>query len=303
MKIQKPYLLFDAGGTLVFPDQNYLKREAAKHDIHLNDRQLYEGYYQLIYRLDVRARSKRHRLPRVPWPKGYAHALLDTLGLSTPAAEAVAAAARVQHRCRNLWTFTFDWVAAVLADLAGRDYRMSILSNSDGRTRDVFKDLGLDGFFERIFDSTEMGIAKPNGNVFKRALADLEMEPAEVLYIGDMYEVDVRGANRAGIGAIHLDPLHLYDTTEWPGEHIEDIRGLPSWLETYEQAPSKCHLFPVGLARHRRGALRGEPINRPHHSSDGWTRSSHSMSYRVTDLSASLSPIAGYGPPTKYISV
>ena len=53
--------------------------------------------------------------------------------------------------------------------------------------------------FEKIFDSQKIGIEKPDPEIFQEVLKELELSPSQVIYIGDYYEVDVKGANRAGI--------------------------------------------------------------------------------------------------------
>ncbi len=243
----KPYLLFDAGGTLVFPDQTFLIQQARKHGIVLTHEQLFSGYYQVIYRLDCRFRNEND-FPDDSWPENYAYTLFEALGLVTPSTRAVAKAFKARHRCKNLWAFTFDWVRETLSILYAQGYRMSVLSNSDGRTAKVFDDLGLTHYFEYIFDSQRLGIEKPDPAIFEWALRELNLATSDALYIGDVFEVDVRGANQAGLGALHLDPLGLY--TDWPGVRIADISDLPRWLAGYIAHPRLFDLFPIRSLDH-----------------------------------------------------
>ncbi len=50
--VSKPYLLFDAGGTLVFSDQFFLSAAARMHGTELAHELLFKAYYELIYTLD-----------------------------------------------------------------------------------------------------------------------------------------------------------------------------------------------------------------------------------------------------------
>jgi HAD superfamily hydrolase (TIGR01549 family) len=239
----KPYLLFDAGGTLVFPDQLFLIQLAQKYGVELTEEQLFSGYYRLIHRLDQKARVQG-KLPCDPWlPEGYAYTLFETLDRINTATIAVAQDAETRHHQESLWTFTFKWVPEVLSHLAVQGYRMSVVSNSNGDTDEVFCSLGLAQYFEGIFSSHELGIEKPDPAIFGSVLNKLDLLPADVLYIGDIFEVDVRGANQAGIGALHLDPLGLYDN--YPGVHLPDVRHLPGWLARYAAAPFDFDLFPI----------------------------------------------------------
>ncbi len=253
-----PYLLLDAGGTLVFPDQNYLIAEARKRAIELTATQLYDGFYRLIYTLDCHARGNGG-YPKNPWPQGYAHELFRTLGMVNSDTQAISQIADKHHKRVSLWTFTFDWIRTTLSRLACQGFRMSVISNSDGRTDSILNQLGLRAYFESVFDSHTMGIEKPAPAIFERALLSLKLQPDEALYVGDVYGVDVLGANRAGLGAVHLDPLNLY--TDWPGVHLPDIRNLPSWLAQYISNPPGFDLFPCREVNHESAAHPATPSN------------------------------------------
>jgi putative hydrolase of the HAD superfamily len=249
--LNRLYLLLDAGGTLVFPDQDYLIEEARKRAIELTATQLYEGFYRLIYAKDSHARGNGG-FPSPPWPQGYAHELFRMLGMVNSETQAISQVADDHHRQLGLWTFTFDWIRTTLSCLASQGFRMSVISNSNGRTNRVLKQLGLRDFFEDVFESYTIGIEKPNPAIFEKALFDLKLQPADALYVGDVFEVDVRGANRAGLRAVHLDPLNLY--TDWPGVHLPDIRSLPSWLAQYMANPLGFDLFPCREVNHESAA-------------------------------------------------
>jgi phosphoglycolate phosphatase-like HAD superfamily hydrolase len=147
-----------------------------------------------------------------------------------------------------LWTFTFKWVREALSCLATQGYRMSVISNSDGRTAQVFCDLRLAHYFEHIFDSKTLGVEKPDPAIFEVALNKLNVAPADVLYIGDIFYVDVLGANQAGLGGLHLDPLRLY--RGWPGVHLRDVRDLPGWLGNHYVHSLDLDLFPLWNPRY-----------------------------------------------------
>jgi putative hydrolase of the HAD superfamily len=252
----KPYLLFDAGGTLVFPDQRFLAQQAQAYGIELNDEQLFNGYYHLIYASDCEARRSGSFLCN-DWPQDYARDLLESLGIDSTIVKAINRAVHALCQKRSLWTFTFPWIPETLDHLTAQGYRMSVISNSNGYAVRTLSDVGLARYFDCIFDSTELGVAKPDPGIFEKALHELKLRPADALYIGDIFEVDVRGANAAGIGAVHLDPLGLY--AKWPGVHLPDIRFLPDWLAKYADDPSRFDLFP--FRRQTRANVQFEQLN------------------------------------------
>ena len=227
----KPYLLFDAGGTLVFPDQGFLVEIAREYDIELNDTQLFNGYYSLIHNLDRQA-NKYGYFSRNPWPNGYTYSLLRTIGVQEPKARIIGEIANRRHEVKSLWTFTFSWVYEILTYLKDEGYRMSVISNSDGRIGQVLKDLALDRYFEEVFASGTLGVEKTDAAIYEIALDRLKISPIDALYIGDVFTVDIKGANLVGMGAIHIDPLGLYASC--PGVHLENITCLGRWLPIYE---------------------------------------------------------------------
>lgn len=233
--------MFDAGGTLIFPDQDFLIQEALAHGVELTHAQLYVGYYRLIHRLDCQARA-RGRFPDLSWPRGYASDLFETLDMVDASTQAIARAADSREK-ESLWAFTFDWVRVTLSQLKKQGHRMSVISNSNGYTGEMFSNLGLADHFDGIFTSAKLGSEKPSPDIFKQVLHELNLQPTDALYIGDVFEVDVVGANRAGLGAVHLDPLGLY--ADRPGVHLHSVAELPNWLEQYAATPEAFDLFPT----------------------------------------------------------
>jgi FMN phosphatase YigB (HAD superfamily) len=65
-------------------------------------------------------------------------------------------------------------------------------------------------YFDVLIDSKLVGFEKPDPRIFQPALAGLGVAPEEALYVGDLYEVDVIGARRAGMAAVLLDPGGLH---------------------------------------------------------------------------------------------
>ena len=224
--MKQPYLLFDGGGSLVFPHQIVLARIADEFGQPTCAEQVFALYCQIIYEIDAYA-DEHGALPE-PFPKGYAWEFYRRLGLCGENLVMAAEKINTYNREHNLWAYTFPWVRPALEQLAQQGYRMAVISNSDGRVAQIFHELALGNFFERVFDSHILQVEKPHPRIFEIALEELNLNPADAIYIGDVFHIDVVGANRAGLAAIHLDPLGLYDG--WPGVHIPDITHLSDWL-------------------------------------------------------------------------
>ena len=73
---------------------------------------------------------------------------------------------------------------------------------------------GLTGYFDPLLISEEVGVAKPDARIFEMALDQLEMRPADVLYVGDSISHDRAGCTRAGIDFCHYCPGYVGDDNQ-----------------------------------------------------------------------------------------
>jgi putative hydrolase of the HAD superfamily len=95
-------------------------------------------------------------------------------------------------------------VPAVL-ELLAQTWRLAVVSNFDGRLRDILRGCELLGHFEQIVISSEVGADKPNPAVFREALKRLGVEPEEALHVGDDPQLDWAAAKTVGIASFHLE--------------------------------------------------------------------------------------------------
>lgn len=86
-------------------------------------------------------------------------------------------------------------------------YRMFILSNG-------FKELqsrkmhsaGIDKYFDGLILSEDIGVNKPNRELYDHALQKIGSTLEESLMIGDMFETDIAGAANIGMEQIYYNP-------------------------------------------------------------------------------------------------
>lgn len=81
---------------------------------------------------------------------------------------------------------------------------LGIVSNFDSRIHTVLDTLGLSKFFSSVTISTEVGVAKPNLQIFAAALQKHNCLPEAAWHIGDSYREDYEGAKAAGLRGIWL---------------------------------------------------------------------------------------------------
>jgi putative hydrolase of the HAD superfamily len=130
------------------------------------------------------------------------------------------------HREKHLWASVKAGTSEALEALRAAGYRLAVISNSDGRAVEGLAAAGLLAHFEAVIDSELVGCEKPDPRIFLTALERMGLSPAEALYVGDIYEVDVVGARRAGLDVILLDPLGNH-----PGRDVRVARSLREVVE------------------------------------------------------------------------
>lgn len=89
-----------------------------------------------------------------------------------------------------------------LAALQGLGLRLAVVSNFDRRLETLLADLGLTPWLDTIVCSARTGHAKPDPRIFHAALARLGVSGADTLHVGDDPDLDLAGAQAAGLDAV-----------------------------------------------------------------------------------------------------
>ncbi len=100
----------------------------------------------------------------------------------------------------------FPDAAPALAALRSKGCRLGVVSNWDVSLHAVLRATGLAERVDVVLTSAQEGVAKPDPEIFVRALARLGgVEPQAALHVGDELGSDVRGALAAGLAAVLID--------------------------------------------------------------------------------------------------
>jgi FMN phosphatase YigB (HAD superfamily) len=111
----------------------------------------------------------------------------------------------------------------------GGNYSTAVISNADGKIEEVLRRRGIADCFKSITDSGIVGQEKPHPAVLQAALRAMHAQPAQSLYVGDVYSVDYVGARNAGMQAILFDVAGAYRDRDV--ERVESLAELESWLK------------------------------------------------------------------------
>jgi putative hydrolase of the HAD superfamily len=115
-------------------------------------------------------------------------------------------AAYLEHY-RAGWSAFEDVVPALAALAAARPgLPLGIVTNGEGEPqRAKLAAIGLTDRFGVFVASAEVGMRKPDADIFLHACERLGVVPAEAAHVGDRLDLDAQGAAAAGLRGIWLD--------------------------------------------------------------------------------------------------
>lgn len=123
----------------------------------------------------------------------------------------------------------FPDVRPALEQLRER-YRLVAVTNGNANLEKI----GIAELFDGCVSARNVGVAKPAAAMFEAAVAAGGGEPATTVHVGDHPEMDVAGAQRAGVAGVWINR----NGEDWPADLdqpdgvIEDLHGLASLLGT-----------------------------------------------------------------------
>ncbi len=113
---------------------------------------------------------------------------------------------------------------------------MGLISNTFLPPEVLDRHLTQEGMLEfltpRVYSST-VRFRKPNARIFRIALQQAGVEPAETLFVGDSPGADVQGANRAGLVSVLKDPFDAFARRGPVANHR--IRRLAELIEIVDE--------------------------------------------------------------------
>lgn len=197
-------ILFDAGNTLIYmprqPD-DLLRELCGQIGISIDLEEARAAYLQ----------SERYYVQHYLgyagdqgefWLRYYGEALRH-LGIEDSSGEKAAFISR-GFGGSDVW-LAYPEAAEVCDRLRSMGLQLGVVSNGPTVVPDMLSEAGLLPFFDTVVTSQGAGVEKPDPRIFAIALEGLGVGPHEALFVGDLYEVDVLGAQAAGLLAVLID--------------------------------------------------------------------------------------------------
>ncbi|RLI25036.1 hypothetical protein DRO57_05085 [Candidatus Bathyarchaeota archaeon] len=112
-------------------------------------------------------------------------------------------------------------------------FKLIVISNvsSERNLSAYLTQVGLRGYFSLLFASGSLGVEKPDSEIFLYASRVSGTPPDMMVHIGDDYEADYLGAEKAGLKAILIDRANRY-----AGQRCTRVKSLlqvPELLEEF----------------------------------------------------------------------
>jgi putative hydrolase of the HAD superfamily len=227
-------VLFDLGGTLI-DDQHFEEwTEAAREClVELDPERLAEAYRAVELEADAEA------------PRGLAHrdAIIDqwarilSRASDRPVPSATAGRFLDEIRGRDLPVRLFSDARRCLDRLKADRRSLGIVSNSssEARVRTLLDRAGILDYFSRVVSSGTEGVAKPDPEIFHRAVVRLGVRPSEAFFVGNLAATDARAARAAGLHSVWLNRGGTGFGEDPP--EITSLLELPLWVRRLETAP------------------------------------------------------------------
>ena len=154
------------------------------------------------------SRSRDHY---VAWQQERILAMLSETDLHPGEYEVVLGKLRAGNEARVLETY--DEVPEVLGELRARGIALAICSNWDWDLAEAVEEAGLTSAVDVTVSSAWAGARKPHPRIFEYTLAKLDVEPDDVVFVGDTWGPDVVGPRAMG-----MTPVYLRREGHWPDE-------------------------------------------------------------------------------------
>ena len=123
----------------------------------------------------------------------------------------------------------FPNLIPMLEELKRTGYKIGMITNGYGQFQmDNVQALGIENYFDTILISEWEGIKKPDAQIFKRALMQLNVTAMQAVFIGDHPVNDILASRNAGMTGIWKRDLHWDENTELV---VDDLKELPSIIE------------------------------------------------------------------------
>lgn len=119
----------------------------------------------------------------------------------------------------------------VLKALSERGYKIGIIANQSLGTQSRLENWGLMKYIQLVIASAEEGFAKPDKEIFLRALSRAKCPPENAVMIGDRLDNDIEPAKKLGMKTIWIkqgfsvyqQPMNEFQRADYVVDRLQNI--------------------------------------------------------------------------------
>ena len=225
-------IIFDYGGTIDTGGDHwsYIIKEAyEKAGVEIDNAKFREAY---VYAERELART-RHILPHHDF-----HDLLTikiNIELQWLCEQGHFPPSGIEEYTKKIAGFCYDSAkesaqkALPVIEALSKKYPLVLVSNFYGNIETVLSDFGLKKYFPKIVESAVVGVRKPDPEIFRLGVRQLDIPADETLVVGDSYSKDIVPALKAGCHAVWLKGRG-WTSEEDETQYAETISSLTELL-------------------------------------------------------------------------
>jgi putative hydrolase of the HAD superfamily len=218
-------VFLDAGGTLIHLDRELILSRMTDAGVNGAARRFDDAHRAACARVAALIASDEGADDSARW-NAFATGLIDGLGCPRDVASGIRDALDAHNAAGGMWSRVAPGTDAALRSLRSLGVTVGVVSNSDGRAAEALERAGLAHHFDFVIDSAVVGYSKPDPRIFDVACERAGVRPDEAMHVGDIEEIDVAGARRAGVRAVLFDPEgHAPDGVDRVGR-LDEIAAL-----------------------------------------------------------------------------
>ena len=194
-------VFFDVDFTLIYPGPTFqgegYQRFCAAHGITVDPRRFGRAVRAASVILDA---QQQHVYDAEIFVR-YTQRIIEEMGGTGPSLTACATEIYDEWAaCHHF--HLYDDVEPVLRELARRDVKIGLISNSHRSLASFEQHFELEGLISAAVSSSEHGYLKPHPSIFEAALRLAEVRPEESVMVGDSFSHDIEGARRVGMRGV-----------------------------------------------------------------------------------------------------
>ena len=137
-----------------------------------------------------------------------------------------------EKRMQNALKMVSKEILDVLQKLKAEDIKLGLISNADCIDCKYWKQSPLFPYFDDAIFSCDVGLLKPDRQIYELAMQRLDVSPEDCLFVGDGGSNELCGAKEAGMGTVFSEMLETKNEEQnktiikYADYHIKHISEL-----------------------------------------------------------------------------